>query len=169
MASFDEISCGFAKHRGLHRGLHRGPWEFPGISGNFRDFYGIFLIFGQILRFVIKITCFLSFSSKNDAESFRHFIKNLVLVPKRAKLVQKSLRKVYGKYTESSKTSKTCPGRPIWAHKGPYVPIWVHIIPFNEILIDFGIARRDLYGPIWALIGLAGQVLEVLEDSVNFQ
>ena len=69
----------------------------------------------------------MSFSSKNDAESFRNFIKKQVLDPKRAKLVQKSLRKVYGKYTESSKTSKTCPGRPIRAHMGPYGPTWAHI------------------------------------------
>ena len=59
--------------------------------------------------------------NKNDAESSRNFIKKQVLDPKRAKFVQKSLRKVYGKYTESSKTSKTCPGRPIWAHMGPYM------------------------------------------------
>ena len=39
--------------------------------------------FGQILKFLIKITCFFSFSSKNDAESFRNFIK-IQLDPKRA-------------------------------------------------------------------------------------
>ena len=56
----------------------------------FRDCCGIFGIFGRILRFLVKITCFLSFSGKNDAESSISFIKNLVLDPKRAKLVQKS-------------------------------------------------------------------------------
>ena len=35
----------------------------------FEIFWGIFGIFGQILRFLIKIMCFLSFSGKNDAES----------------------------------------------------------------------------------------------------
>ena len=64
----------------------------------------------------------MSFSSKNDAESFRNFIKIPFLDPKRAKLVQKS----YGKFTESTESSKTCPGGPIrthiWAHKGPYGP-----------------------------------------------
>ena len=47
-----------------------------------------------------------------------HFIKNSVLDPKRAKLVQKS----YGKFTESTESSKTCPGGPIRAHEGPYGP-----------------------------------------------
>ena len=49
----------------------------------------MFLIFCQILRFLIKITWFLSFSGKNDAESLCHFVKNLFLNPKRAKLDQK--------------------------------------------------------------------------------
>mgnify|MGYP003315669372 CR=1 FL=1 len=39
---------------------------------------------------MVKITCFLSFSSKNHAESSRNFVKNLILNPKRAKLDQKS-------------------------------------------------------------------------------
>ena len=56
----------------------------------FVNSWGIFGIFGQILRFLVKIMCFLSFSSKNDAESFRNFVKNLALDPKRAKLDQKS-------------------------------------------------------------------------------
>ena len=38
----------------------------------------------------MKITWFLSFSSKNHAESFRNFVKNLVLDPKRAKSDQNS-------------------------------------------------------------------------------
>ena len=53
-------------------------------------FFCIFGIFGQILRFLVKITCFLSFSSKNHAESFINFVKNQILNPKRAKLDQKS-------------------------------------------------------------------------------
>ena len=39
-----------------------------------------------------------------------------------------SWRKVDGKLTESLRNFKTCPGGPIrahiWAHKGPYGPIW---------------------------------------------
>ena len=54
----------------------------------FKDFLGIFGIFGQILRFLIKITWFLSFSSKNDAESLCHFVKIPFLDQKRAKLDQ---------------------------------------------------------------------------------
>ena len=57
---------------------------------NVRDFWGMFGILGQILRFLVKITCFLSFSSKNHAESSGNFVKNLILNPKRAKLNQKS-------------------------------------------------------------------------------
>ena len=34
----------------------------------------------------------------------------------------KVLRKVYRKFTESSESSKTCPGGPIRAHMGPYGP-----------------------------------------------
>ena len=37
-----------------------------------------------------KITCLLSFSSKNHAESSRNFVKYLILNPKRTKLNQKS-------------------------------------------------------------------------------
>ena len=47
-------------------------------------------IFGQILRFWVKITWFLSFSSKNHAESSRNLIKNSVLDPKWAKFNRKS-------------------------------------------------------------------------------
>ena len=46
--------------------------------------------FGQILKFLIKITWFLSFSGKNDAESLWNFVKNLFLNPKHAKIHQKS-------------------------------------------------------------------------------
>ena len=53
-------------------------------------FSSIFWIFRQILRFLVKITCFLSFSNKNDAESLCHFVKNLFLNPKHAKLNQNS-------------------------------------------------------------------------------
>ena len=42
------------------------------------------------MKFLIKITWFLSFSSKNDAESLCHFVKIQFLDPKRAKLDQNS-------------------------------------------------------------------------------
>ena len=45
----------------------------------------IFKIFGQILGFLIQIICFLSFSSKNDAEALWNFVKNLILNPKHSK------------------------------------------------------------------------------------
>ena len=51
---------------------------------------GIFGNLGQLLRFLIKITWFLSFSNKNDAESLCHFVKNLILDPKRVKFDQNS-------------------------------------------------------------------------------
>ena len=56
----------------------------------FEDVWGILEFFGQILRFLVKITWFLSFSSKNDAESLCHFVKIPFLDPKRAKLDQNS-------------------------------------------------------------------------------
>ena len=43
-----------------------------------------------IFEFWVEKTCFLSFSSKSHAESFRNFVKNLILNPKRVKLDQKS-------------------------------------------------------------------------------
>ena len=58
--------------------------------GYFLDFWVIFEFFGQILRFLIKITWFLSFSGKNDAESLCHFVKIPFWDLKRAKLHQKS-------------------------------------------------------------------------------
>ena len=61
-----------------------------GIVGTFFDFSGIFLIFCHILRFFVKIMCFLSFSSKNHEESFINFVKILFWDPKRAKFDQKS-------------------------------------------------------------------------------
>ena len=60
----------------------------------------------------------MSFSSKNDAESFRNFIKIQFLDPKRAKLVQK----FYGKLTESLRNFQDLTRR---THKGPYGPIYV--------------------------------------------
>ena len=45
--------------------------------------------FRKILRFLIRITWFLSFSSKNDAESLCHFVKNLILNLKHVKFDQK--------------------------------------------------------------------------------
>ena len=53
-------------------------------------FYNMFGIFGQILKFLINITWFLSFSSKNDAASLCHFVKIQFLDLKRAKLDQNS-------------------------------------------------------------------------------
>ena len=46
--------------------------------------------FNSIFRFLVKITWFLSFSSKNDAESLGYFVKIPFLDLKRAKLDQKS-------------------------------------------------------------------------------
>ena len=79
--------------------------------GNLR-ILNIFLDFCQLLRFLVKITWFLSFSGKNDAESLCHFVKIPFLDPKRAKLDQKS----------EIGHVRTCPGGPIMAHKGPYGP-----------------------------------------------
>ena len=76
-----------------------GPQGSLGIPRNPRIlqyFSRFFWIFCKILRFLIKIMWILSFSGKNDAESLRNLIKNSVLDPKRAKLIQKS----YGKFTE---------------------------------------------------------------------
>ena len=63
---------------------------FLGFVGYFLDLWVIFEIFGQILRFLIKITWFLSFSGKNDAESLWNFVKNLILKPKHANFDKKS-------------------------------------------------------------------------------
>ena len=60
----------------------------------------------------------MSFSGKNDAKSFRNFIENSVLDSKRAKLVQKSLRKVDGKLTLFPRPVQEDPYGPI------YGPIW---------------------------------------------
>ena len=78
----------------------------------------------------------MSFSSKNDAESFINFIKIPFLDPKRAKLVKIVVRNVYGNLTESDGISKTCPGGPIWAHMGPYMGTY-----------------EPIYGPIRAHMG----------------
>ena len=66
---------------------HTGPQGSLGIprKSYFNLFlgipFGIFGIFGQILRLLIKITWFLSFSSKNDAESLCHFVKIPIFGP----------------------------------------------------------------------------------------
>ena len=79
-----------------HSGLHRAPQGSLGIPRKpyfylFSEIcWSIFGIFGQILKFLIKITWFLSFSSKSDAESLCHFVKIPFLDLKRAKLDQKS-------------------------------------------------------------------------------
>ena len=86
------------------------------------DFFRYFGDFLSNIRFSFKITWFLSFSGKLDAESYRNLMKNSVLGPKRAKFVQKS----YGKFTESLRNFQDLSRR---THKGPYGPI---------------------YGPIWA-------------------
>ena len=65
------------------------PWSIL-CRKEFRDLWGIFGIWGQILRFFVKITWFLSFSGKNDAESLCHFVKIPFLDLKRAKLDKKS-------------------------------------------------------------------------------
>ena len=71
------------KKTGLHIGLPYILTYFPG-------FFGYLWIFNQILRFLMKITWFLSFSNKNDAESSINFVKIPFLDPKRAKLDQNS-------------------------------------------------------------------------------
>ena len=76
---------------------------FDGNSYMFKDLGGILGFLNQILKFWVKITCFLSFSSKNHAESSRNFVKNLILNPKRAKLNPKRALK--------SLTTMNCPPR----------------------------------------------------------
>ena len=68
----------------------------------------------------------MSFSGKNDAKSFINFVKKSFLDPQHAKLVQKSLRKVYGKYTESPGPVQEDPYGPI---RSPYGPIRAHMGP----------------------------------------
>ena len=82
----------------------------------------------------------MSFSSKDDAESSRNFIKILVLDPQRAKLVQMSLRKV-------DAFAKTCPGGPIWAHMGP---IWAHMGPYGAYTGPYGPQPGPGPNPEWA-------------------
>ena len=110
----------------------RPPWSILSRK-KILIFWGIFQIWGQILRFLVKITWFFSFSNKNDAESSRNFIKKWVLDPRRTKLVQMSLRKVDGKLTPSPRLVQEGPYGPIWAH------IWAHQGPYGSI-----------YGPILA-------------------
>ena len=66
-----------------------------------------------------------------------------VLDPKRAKLVQMSLRKVDGNLTESPRPVQEDPYGPTWAHMGPYGPTWTHIWAHKA---PYG----PIYGPIWA-------------------
>ena len=63
-------------------------------------FWVFFGIFGQILRFLINIKSFLSFSNKNHAESSMNFVKIPFLDPKHAKLEQ----------TSDFGHVRTCPG-----------------------------------------------------------
>ena len=110
--------------QGSPQGSPQGSLGNLRISSIFLIFYVFFWFFGKILRLLVKMTWFLSFSGKNDAESFRNFIKIPFLNPKRAKLVQKS----YGKFTESLRNLP----RPYVifqdlsrrTHKGPYGPIY---------------------------------------------
>ena len=95
---------------------HRCRYVTVPVNLYFHVFFCIFLIFCQILKFLVKITWFFCFSNKNDAESSRSFIKNLVLDPKRAKLVQKS----YGKFTESLRNLQRAVQED--PYMGPYGP-----------------------------------------------
>ena len=89
----------------LSRRTHKTDCYLVGSLGNprktwilryFLSFcWGIFGIVGQIFGFLVKTTLYVSFSGKNDAESFINFATIQFLDPKRAKLVQKS----YGKFT----------------------------------------------------------------------
>ena len=54
-----------------------------------------------------SLTCFLSFSRQNDAESLWNFVKNLILNPKRVKLDQKS----------EIGHARTCPGGQVLTSK----------------------------------------------------
>ena len=54
------------------------------------DFWNMFGILNQNLRFWIEKTCFLSFSTKSHAESSRKFFEKTILNSKHAKLDQKS-------------------------------------------------------------------------------
>ena len=60
--------------------------------------------------------------------------------PEACEIGPKVLRKVYGKFTELLRPVQEDPEGPIWSH------IWAH---------------KGSYGPIWALMGPPGQVLEV--------
>ena len=119
----------------------------------FTYFPGLSEIFGQILRFLIKITWFLSFSNKNDSESFRNFIKNLVSDPKRATLVQKS----YGKFMESLRNFQDLSRR---THKGPYGPIRAHKGPYGPI--------RAIWSHIWAHKGPYGPIKVLWRSSILY-
>ena len=87
-----------------------GPQPGPGVTKGLIEnmvylclkmFWNIFGVFGQVLRFLIKITWFLSFSMQSHAQSSRNFVTNFILDPKRVKFDQKSN---------------------IWAYMGPYGP-----------------------------------------------
>ena len=93
---------------------------FLGFLGYFFDFWVIFEIFGQIILFLIKIMCFLSFSGQNDAESLWNFVKNLILNPKRVKLDQKS----------EIGHARTCPGGPVLTSKQRKYFFW-DFTPFH--------------------------------------
>ena len=81
----------YGANRGPY-GAHMSPygpiWAHMGPYGAIWAHKGLY--FGQILKFLIKIMWFLSFSNKNDAESLCHFVKIPFLDPKRAKLDQNS-------------------------------------------------------------------------------
>ena len=86
----------------------------PRISGYFSEFLGSFSDFLLNIRFLVKIMWFLSFSSKNDVESFRNFIKIQFLdrnMRNWSKSLTESLLKVYVIFQDLSRRT----------HKGPYM------------------------------------------------
>ena len=92
-----------------------------GILRNFPDVWGIFLMFCQILGFLVKVTWFLGFSSKNDADSSRNFIKKLSFGTEICEIgpnvSTESWRKVYGIFQDLQDLSRK-------AYMGPYGPRW---------------------------------------------
>ena len=102
----------------------------------FLVFLSYFQIFGQILRFLVKITWFLRFSGKNDAESLWNFVKNLILNPKRAKIDQKL----------EIGHARTCPGGQVFTsnHRKYFYFFRFYVKP-SEILLFFQILHLSIF------------------------
>ena len=94
---------------------------------NFGNYFGIFLIFDHILGLWVKITCFLSFSSKSHAESFTNFVKNLILKPNRIKLDQ-------SRDLDMSGPAKTSPGGQVLVSKAGFCFIFFRNYTFPFVI-----------------------------------